>query len=177
MSFTLSYKRMARYNQWMNEAIYKASSKVNSDELNKDRGAFFGSIFGTLNHLMVGDIFWFKRFAEHQFKFPSLEYFRLIETPSSLKAVIHTSLASLTKEREKMDSSILLFTSELTDDAIASTLNYRNSKGHQFNKNFGHLLQHAFNHQTHHRGQASTLLYQAGIDVGVTDMLAGIPDE
>lgn len=44
-------------------------------------------------------------------------------------------------------------------------------------KNFGHLIQHFFNYQTHHRGQVSTLLYQLGIDVGVTDLLVSIPNE
>jgi uncharacterized damage-inducible protein DinB len=36
---------------------------------------------------------------------------------------------------------------------------------------------HLFNHQTHHRGQASTLLSQAGVDIGETDLLALIADE
>ncbi len=177
MSITVSYQRMAIYNQWMNKSTYKAAAKLSLGELNKDRCAYFGSIIGTLNHILVGDIFWFKRFANHQVEFPALEYFQTIEKPESLDAIVHADLNVLTEEREKMDDIILLFTSELTDKAIASTLAYRSSTGQEFNKNFGYLLQHVFNHQTHHRGQISTLLYQAGIDVGVTDMLAGIPNE
>ena len=69
------------------------------------------------------------------------------------------------------------FISELTDEVIVSTLKYTNSKGQKFNKNMGDLLLHVFNHQTHHRGQVSTLLYQAGIDIGVTDMVVGITDK
>ena len=172
-----SYERMAIYNQWMNESTYKAAAKLSLDELNKDRGAYFGSIIGILNHILVGDIFWFKRFANHQVKFLALEYFRIVEKPGSLDAIIHADLNALSEEREKMDDIILHFVSELTDEAIASTLIYTNSTGQEFSKNFGHLLQHVFNHQTHHRGQVSTLLYQAGIDIGVTDMLAGIPNE
>ena len=69
------------------------------------------------------------------------------------------------------------FTSELTDQAIASPLAYSNTKGQLFVKNVGFLLQHFFNHQTHHRGQVSALLSQVGADVGVTDLLMSIPDE
>ncbi len=177
MSLKISFERLAAYNQWMNKNIYDAADKLGSDDLNTDRGAYFGSIIGTLNHIMVGDIFWFKRFADHKVYFQSLEYFRAKKKPSSLSAILQSDLVALAEERETMDSIILQFISELTDETIASTLNYRNSKGQEFNKNFGHLLQHVFNHQTHHRGQISTLLYQAGIDVGVTDMLAGIPND
>ena len=76
--------------------------------------------------------------------------------------------------REHTDAVIVQFISELSDEVIASTLKYKNSKGQEFNKNMGDLLLHVFNHQTHHRGQISTLLYQAGIDAGVTDLVAGI---
>jgi uncharacterized damage-inducible protein DinB len=177
MSLKIGFERSAEYNQWMNKNIYDAAAKLSSDDLRTDRGAYFGSIIGTLNHIMVGDIFWFQRFADHQANFEDLDYFRTIERPDSLSAVVHTDLASLWTEREKMDNIIRHFISALTDDAMSSTLKYRNSKGKEFRKNFGYLLQHVFNHQTHHRGQVSTQLYQAGIDVGVTDMLAIIPDE
>jgi len=177
MSFKLSFERLALYSQWMNAGIYEATEKLSADEQNKDRGAFFGSIIGILNHLLVGDTFWFKRFAEHQASFESLEYFRSMAKPNSLSAIVHADLMTLREKRERMDENIILFTSELTDDVISSTLSYKNSTGEEFNKNFGHLLQHVFNHQTHHRGQVSTLLYQAGVDIGVTDMLAGIPND
>lgn len=177
MSFKLSFERLALYNQWMNMSLYKATEKLSSDELNKDRGAYFGSIIGTLNHIMVGDIFWFKRFADHQANFETLEYFRCIEKPDSLIDIVHSDIMTLREERERMDENIVLFTSELTDNVFSSTLTYKNSTGEIFSKNFGHLLQHVFNHQIHHRGQVSTLLNQAGVDIGITDMLAGIPNE
>jgi len=76
-----------------------------------------------------------------------------------------------------MDSVIKEFADELTDSVLSTSLTYTNTKGERFSKNFGHLVQHFFNHQTHHRGQISTLLNQAGIDLGVTDLLVGIPNE
>lgn len=172
-----SLQKLAVYNQWINKSIYAASGKVNRDALSHNRGAYFGSIIGTLNHILVGDIFWFKRFANHPANYQSLEYFRSVKKPISLDEILHAELSELSEVREHTDAVIVQFISELTDEVIASTLRYKNSKDQEFNKNMGDLLLHVFNHQTHHRGQVSTLLYQAGIDIGVTDMVVGIADE
>ena len=161
----------------MNKSMYEAASRLGSEECEKDRGAFFESIIGTLNHILVGDIIWLKRFANHETKFPSLDYVRSIKTPASLDVKLYSTLAQLETERSKMDKVIVEFASKLTDNVIASSLSYKNTNGDSFVKNFGHLLQHFFNHQTHHRGQVSTLLYQAGEDVGVTDLVIGIPND
>lgn len=177
MSNTANFVHHAQYNKWINTAIYSACEKLSSAALHQHRDAYFGSIMGTLNHIMVGDILWLKRFANHPMQVHTLEYFRNRAAPQSLSCILHADLSALVKERQIIDDIICDFTAELSDEFICSTLNYKNSKGIEFNKNSGRLLQHLFNHQTHHRGQVSTLLYQAGIDVGVTDMLAEIPDE
>ena len=130
MSFKLSFERLALYSQWMNAGIYEATEKLSVDEQNKDRGAFFGSIIGILNHLVVGDTFWFKRFAEHQASFESLEYFRSMAKPNSLGAIVHADLMTLREKRERMDENIILFTSELTDDVISRI----NSRFNFFNR-------------------------------------------
>lgn len=171
------YQHLAHYNQWINKRIYSATAGLNQQELSKNRGAYFGSIIGTLNHILVGDIFWFKRFANHPANYQSLEYFRSVNKPASLDEMLHDELSNLLEVREHTDAVIVQFISELTDEMIASTLKYKNSKGQEFNKNMGDLLLHVFNHQTHHRGQVSTLLYQAGIDVGMTDMVVGIAEK
>jgi uncharacterized damage-inducible protein DinB len=172
-----NFELMASYSQRMNKSVYEAASKLSSGELEKDRGAFFGSIIGTLNHILVGDIIWLQRFASHKVDFPSLDYVRVIDTPVSLDVTLYSKLSALTEARTTMDEVIVQFASELSDQAIASPLMYSNTKEQPFIKNFGYLLQHFFNHQTHHRGQVSTLLSQAGIDIGVTDLLMDIPNE
>lgn len=171
------YQQMALYNQWINKSIYSAAAKLSQEKLSQNRGAYFGSIIGTLNHILVGDIFWFKRFADQETDLQSLEYFRLLDKPNSLDMILHDELSGLWQVRSEADDVILQFTSELTAEIIASALRYKNFKDQDFNKNMGDVLLHVFNHQTHHRGQVSTLLYQAGIDIGVTDMVVGIPDQ
>ena len=172
-----NFELMASYNQRMNKALYEVAATLNNEELHQDRGAFFHSIMGTLNHILVGDIIWLKRFACHKIALPSLEAVTVLKTPRSLDATLCSSLTELTVQRLYLDGIIVQFTAQLTEQAMATPLAYNNSKGLPFNKNFGHLLQHFFNHQTHHRGQISTLLYQAGVDVGVTDLLLAIPNE
>ncbi|PCI27599.1 MAG: damage-inducible protein DinB [SAR324 cluster bacterium] len=172
-----NFELMASYNQWMNKSTYEAASNLAEDELEADLGAFFGSIIGTLNHILVGDRIWLKRFASHDAAFPSLDYVRALEVPSSLDTTLYLNLSALRDARVKMDEVIVEFASELADEAIGSTLSYSNTKGERFTKNFGFLLQHFFNHQTHHRGQVSILLSQSGVDVGVTDLLMSIPSE
>ena len=75
-----------------------------------------------------------------------------------------------------MDSVITHFIKEAQEEDFAYNLTYTNTKGKTFKKQFGHLVQHLFNHQTHHRGQVSTLLNQQGIDIGSTDLLMLIPE-
>ena len=176
MSLKSNFVLMAEYNQGMNQNIYNAASKLSFSELAKSQGAFFGSIINTLNHLLVGDTIWLQRFAGHEEQFLTLDYVRALQEPASLDAVLYSDLSILKENREKMDNVIKLFVAELTDTVISQSFSYKNTKGSVFNKNFGHILQHFFNHQTHHRGQVSTLLYQQGIDVGVTDLLVNIPN-
>ena len=167
---------MAEYNQGMNSNIYNAASKLSSSDIAKNQGAFFGSITNTLNHLLVGDTIWLQRFAAHKEHFLALNHVRSLQVPTSLDTILYSDFGMLKDNREKMDDVIQLFAAELTDLVISQPFSYKNTKGTVFNKNFGHILQHFFNHQTHHRGQVTTLLYQQGIDIGVTDLLVNIPN-
>ncbi|MGR8947011.1 MAG: DinB family protein [Gammaproteobacteria bacterium] len=168
---------MADYNSWMNEKLYAAASQLAAPVLAEHRGAYFGSILGTLNHILVADTIWLGRFALHPAGFSSLDHIRKNAVPSTVDAVLHSDLEGLRDAREEMDKTIRQFALELSIADLASSLTYSNTTGNRFTRNFGHLIQHFFNHQTHHRGQVSTLLNQAGIDIGVTDLLSRIPDE
>ena len=172
-----NFELMATYNQWMNNKVYASASQLSDELLNKDRGAFFGSISGTLNHILVGDRIWFKRFAQHEHVFKSLNYVRGLSKPESLSEILYSRFCELTKARKAMDKAIVQFSSELEHHHLATSLSYCNTTGELFTKPFSSLLQHVFNHQTHHRGQVTTMLSQSGLDVGCTDMLACITGE
>lgn len=166
-----AFQLLSQYNRWMNERLYAASAGLDEDELLRDRGAFFGSVLGTLNHIMIGDILWLKRFAMSPQGFPSLANVSALPNPPSLDAMLHSSLKPLHAARRRLDTEIIEFCDELTAERLAETVRYKNFAGEDYADPLGVLLQHLFNHQTHHRGQVTTLLSQSGIDVGATDLM------
>jgi uncharacterized damage-inducible protein DinB len=171
------FSLLAAYNSWMNKKVYEAASRLSVDELMLDRRAFFGSIFGTLNHLVAGDTNWLKRFAAHPAAHKTLEPIRRLAAPSSLSALLYDDLVGLAAQRQLLDSVIEQWLEELTEADLTQVLRYSNMRGDPFERRTSALLMHFLNHQTHHRGQASTLLFQAGQDIGVTDLLMLIPNE
>lgn len=167
---------LAEYNQWMNVRLYKSSSELDEESLSKDQGAFFKSVLGTLNHIVVGDIIWLKRIAAELPPYNSLNFIRSLPKPKALDSVIDTNIISLSELRASIDSAILRFISDLREEELSKPISYKDTKNNPYVKELGFLLQHLFNHQTHHRGQVSTLLTQQGIDIGVTDLLSLIPE-
>jgi len=172
---------MAQYNLRLNTQVYAAASQLSAEDLAQDMGAFFKSILGTLNHIMVGDLFWLNRFAllhgvkstQYSAFKTALEYF---PKPNALNQILFKDFSELQEIRKQLD---LVIQEWLTNDACHEdfklNLTYHNSKGEGATRDFGELASHLFNHQTHHRGQVATLLSQKGIDVGGTDFLLDIP--
>lgn len=167
---------LASYNAAMNGKLYAAAAALPKDVLLADRGAFFGSIMGTLNHIVAGDTIWLRRFMGHPADFASLKPMAGMPAPTGLAYRYSDDLGTLREHRMRLDAIIDAMAAEVSDGDLTQPLSYRNSRGDN-RKNFGSLLLHFFNHQTHHRGQASTLLSQSGVDIGVTDLLEWIPDQ
>lgn len=168
---------LARYNQWMNTRLYAAAATLDSSALAADRGAFFGSILGTLNHIVTGDIIWLQRFASQGASGATLREVAALPTPRALDKWLFNDLDALAAHRAWLDGHICRWVASLSDDDLGGVLQYTNIKGVPTCKGYGSLILHFFNHHTHHRGQVTTLLSQCGVDVGVTDLLALIPDE
>jgi len=163
---------MANYNQWMNRKLYDAALTLTDAALAMDRQAFFGSILGTLNHLALGDTVWLKRFAQHPAGFSALAPMQAVATPADLKQLAFADIRELATYRSWLDQLIVDWSHTVQETDLDHRLHYSNMRGVTADKDFFSLLVHFFNHQTHHRGQATTLLTQAGLDVGTTDLLA-----
>ncbi len=166
---------MAEYNRWMNLRLYEAAAKLSSEELFAQRGAFFGSLFGTLNHIVAADLIWLHRFARHPGLVALAQRIRDLPSPGELTEHMAASLEELRGLRAQTDDLVTALADQLQPQHMADLIRYTDTLGQSQAKNFGLLLQHFFNHQTHHRGQATTLLFQAGVDMGVTDLGALIP--
>ncbi|AHL77452.1 diguanylate cyclase [Stutzerimonas stutzeri] len=177
MSLKEHFELLASYNQWMNSKIYEAAGQLGADELAKDRRAFFGSILGTLNHILIADIIWLKRFATPPCGLTSLREIVELPDPSSLDQMLFEDFAALSEQRFWLDRQICNWINELSEDDLDLVLSYHNTKGVPGNKRLSSLALHFFNHQTHHRGQVTTLLSQVGKSIEVTDLLVLIPEE
>ena len=167
---------LASYNQWMNRKLYNAAAVLAPEQLVQNRGAFFGSILGTLNHIAVADILWLKRLAGHFPGLASLAPLQEVPAPTSLDQQLCADFAALTQLRASLDDVIVNLCAELSQQELNSPFEYTSTKGIKSKKLLSDVLLHVFNHQTHHRGQATTLFSQIGIDVGATDLITLIPN-
>jgi len=172
-AFLDHYRWLARYNRWFNERLYDACERLPDEERRRDRGAFFGSVHGTLDHLVWADRTWLRRFAAQGVTFPSLsEEVLVLPLGASYGTVLHEDWAALRQARRNLDEAIEAWTLDMAPAFPLSTMRYANTKGVQREHPMWKALTHFFNHQTHHRGQVTTLLAQAGVDPGVTDLIA-----
>ena len=150
---------MARYNRWMNERLYALCAELTDSERKRDRAAFFGSIHGTLNHLLWGDRMWMGRFVGAPCMYPAFG------------ADMFDDFATLKRERKVTDQQMLEWTADLDPRWLASTFTYTSVvDGRGRSLPAGVAAVHMFNHGIHHRGQLTTLMKQAGVDPGVTDL-------
>ena len=161
---------MAKYNQLMNQRLLTAASQLSPDSLAEDKGAFFKSVIATLNHILIGDILWLTRFANHPSAYTALKPLFERKQPSRLDEILYADLADFSEERTKIDNIIITWCNEIIEDDLDKPLRHKNFKGVEFNKRLGDLVLHLFLHQIHHRGQITTLLSQENIDFGETDL-------
>jgi uncharacterized damage-inducible protein DinB len=141
------FDTFARYNAWANARLYDAAAQLSDDDYRADRGAFFRSVHGTLNHLLVTDRVWMQRFTGEGM------------APDRLDAVLFDQLATLREAREAEDARIVKYVTGLDAVALEGTITYRRvSTPEMFTQPLAPGLAHWFNHQTHHRGQVHAIL-------------------
>src|SRR3546814_7649835 len=134
-----NFRMLARYNALANERMYAACATLSDAERRQKRPAFFKSIHGTLNHIMVGDRIWLARFEGR-------------EVPSTgLDAILYEDFDALRAARRDEDERIERFVERLEAPALDGTIRYPNNEGRVFEDPVRMLVAHLFNHQTHHR--------------------------
>lgn len=155
-------RTMARYNRWQNGSLYGAADGLPPEARRADRGAFFKSIEGTLNHLVWGDSIWLHRFAGTPAPQGS------IKTSSEMFA----DWSALKAERTVLDQRIIEWADALPGDWLQGDLTwYSGALGKELSRPRALLVTHFFNHQTHHRGQVHAMLTAAGAKPDDTDLM------
>jgi uncharacterized damage-inducible protein DinB len=154
------YQAMARYNRWMNEKLYALAAELSDEERKRPMGAFFGSIHGTLNHLLLTDRGWLARLGVG--RAPRVK---------SLADELCADFDDLRRQRAETDAALDAYATALRPEDLERVLTYRTTSGESKAHPLWMALTHVFNHQTHHRGQITTLFSQLGRDPGVTDAI------
>jgi uncharacterized damage-inducible protein DinB len=154
------FMMFAAYNRWANERIYAAAEELTDAEFIRDVGAFFGSLMGTLNHLLVADRIWMRRFTGEG------------GTPQRLDAILHPNLAALGLARAAEDKRIAEWIAGLTEAALAGRFTYVTvTDVRTVSQRLAPALDHFFNHQTHHRGHAHMILSVLGKEPPPLDLI------
>ena len=149
-------RMFAHYNEWANGRLYDAAAQLSAEQYRADRGAFFKSVHGTLNHLLATDRIWMQRFTGEG------------SAPNRLDAILFESFDELRAAREAEDRRIVAYVDGLDEARIAGTIKYRRvSSPEEFEQQLAPALAHWFNHQTHHRGQVHAVL---------TGLVGGAPE-
>jgi uncharacterized damage-inducible protein DinB len=162
----------ARYNRWMNDKLYGLAGTLSDEARKRDAGAFFKSIHGTFNHLLLADRVWLARFKGVTV---STEFMG----PGGIRALdqeLYSDFEDLRRERALTDDELAAWVSALTHERLAGPLVYMR-RGQRHESPLWWAVAHVFNHQTHHRGQITTLLMQQSCDPGVTDFVAMLREE
>lgn len=154
------FPMLAAYNAWANRRLYDAAATLSDADYRSDRGAFFNSVHGTLNHLLVADRIWMRRFTGEG------------NPPSRLDAILFEDLGPLRLARGAEDARIAGFIGGLSEGDLAGMLRYRTiTTPRDIEQPLMPALMHFFNHQTHHRGQVHCLLTGLTGDAPSLDLL------
>jgi len=165
-------RAFARYNRWMNGKVYAAAARMSDEERKRDRGAFFGSIHNLLNHILVGDRIWLGRLVG---RVPEPGFIG-VDGIETLDQELASDFDELRRERDETDAAISAWAATLPALGLDGTFRMVR-KGAARDLPLWWAATQLFNHQTHHRGQLTNLLFQAGQDPGATDLFAMLIEE
>ncbi|TAL02678.1 MAG: damage-inducible protein DinB [Rhodospirillaceae bacterium] len=142
------FRMLALYNRWANTQLYQAAMQLPPERIKEDRGAFFKSVLGTLNHLVVADRIWMSRLEG------------MSPRGTRLDEVLYENMQELHAARRTEDRRIITYVFNLEEGKTSAPLSYQTTSGAPMTEPTHHILSHFFNHQTHHRGQAHDLICQ-----------------
>jgi uncharacterized damage-inducible protein DinB len=163
---------LARYNRCMNDKLYGLAATLSDEARRRDQGAFFNSIHGTFNHLLLADRIWLARFTGLTIPDDCLG-------PGGIRALdqeLYVGFDDLRREQALTDDELTAWVAGLDHERLAAPFIY-SRRGQRQEFPLWWAVVHVFNHQTHHRGQVTTLLSQQGCEPGITDLWAMIREE
>ena len=153
-------KLLAKYNSKANEEMNETVASLRNEEWDKTFGGYYPSVHSVCNHLYIADFNWLKRFGNIR-EFTCTKR-PLFDATLSFASNVLDSVKHYVAMRKELDEVLLGFSEEVTAKDFEKTLKWTTSRGDDQARNFGGILLHVFNHQTHHRGMISLYLEQLG---------------
>ena len=145
------FRSLVRYNRWANGLLYDACARLSEAEYKKVRPAFFKSVHGVLNHILVCDRNYHARFTGSGAAMYALDQ------------LLYDDFTGLHVARQAEDAQLIAWADGLDDSDLAAEVRYKTRAGSEDRFALALLLGNLFNHQTHHRGQAHDLLSQTEV--------------
>ncbi len=145
------FASLAKYNKWANARLYGMASALPDEAYRRDVGAYFGSLHGTLNHILTADRIWMRRLTGSG------------DHPGELDTLVYDDPKALRAAREMEDDRIIKVVGGFDEAAFEKVWDYRMLNGTPQRQPVREILAHLFNHQAHHRGQAHTILTVLGV--------------
>src|SRR5260370_7213749 len=121
------------YNRLANETLSQACGGLSDAEYRRDLGAFFKSVHGTLNHLLLGDTIWMARFEGGA------------HASTNLDAILHEGFDALRQARAAMDQRIKRFFANLPEGFERRPVRYLNTSATERPDPLPLILPHFFN--------------------------------
>jgi len=147
----------AEHNQWVNTRVYDVAAQLSEADYLADRGAFFGSVHKTLNHIVTTDLIWMHRIDATG------------EAPGGLDAVLHDTLADTRATREALDARMIAAVDGMNDAALAEPIRFKARSGDDVAIAANLMVANLCNHETHHRGQVHAMLTGLGQEMPPLD--------
>ncbi|PWR23544.1 DinB family protein [Zavarzinia compransoris] len=162
MSLKSQFRDLAAYNAWANRRLYDAAAGLSDADYHRDVGAFFRSLSGTLNHIAVADVLWLQRLTGQAFA-----------TVDRLDFVLADTLPGLRTARDELDRRLTAMVDGFSDADLDAVAAYRTMTAGAASNRRADMIQHVFNHQTHHRGQAHVVLslLRPGVEPPALDLI------
>jgi len=147
------------YGAWANRRILDAAEGLSQEQFTAPAGLDYGSLRGTLVHILSAETTWRKRCQEG------------ISPSNPLVEDAFPTLAALRERWSEAEHAMAAFLASLTDDDLQRIIHYRTTKGAPYENPLWQLLLHVVNHGTQHRAEAAITLTQHGCSPGDVDLI------
>jgi uncharacterized damage-inducible protein DinB len=154
------------YNDWATHRILSASARVSPDQFVSHSGYSFGSLRGTLVHILDSEHAW-RMLLQHN----TLDYFRV------MKEEDFPTFSTLEQRWEKEEHAMRDYLNSLNDEELIGYVRYTTPEGEKRERVRWHCLLHIVNHGTQHRSEAAALLTDYGHSPGGLDFTAFLNEQ